>query len=63
MPEPECTVSPMVKIIRITRKRSARPKLESLSQEKERLRRDDKVNLRTFPSIALFIVLPSIVLV
>jgi len=62
MPEPECTNSPMLKIRRRTRKRSVRPKLRSWSQEKERLHHDDKVNLRTFPSIALFTVLPSIAL-
>ena len=52
----------MLKIRKRTRKRSARQKLRSLSQEKERLCRDDKVNLRTLLSIAMFTVLPSIAL-
>jgi len=51
----------MMKIRRIW-KRSTTPKLRSLSHEKERLHHDDKVNLRTFPSIALFTIQPSIAL-
>ena len=34
-------------------------KLKSLSQERVRHHYDDKVNLKTFPSIALLTVLPS----